>query len=48
MKYDDVKYCEICGNELTEFERDNEQDICSDCEINILVNPDIYPNLGDF
>ena len=48
MINDDVKYCSVCGKELSETERDNGQDICDDCELSIVINPNIDPNLGDF
>ena len=42
---DDVKYCSVCGTELKPSEYD--QDICDNCKASILLNDDIYPNIGD-
>lgn len=45
---DEIKFCSVCGNELSDSEIENGQDICDNCELSIVVNPNIYPNLGDF
>lgn len=45
---EEVKYCSVCGNELSEPEIENGQDICDDCQASMVLNPDVYPNQEDF
>jgi len=38
-----TRYCEICNSELEDFE----DTICQNCQVSMISNDNIYPNLGD-
>ena len=49
IKMEEKKYCSTCGQELTEAEIETGQEICTNCELSIVHNDNLYPNLdGEF
>lgn len=38
-----MKECSCCGCELEDWD----EDICQDCQVSIISNEDVSPNIGD-